>query len=87
MRELENASCVVLVVTQLVLLCLNVAVERSGVSCSEEPVVAEDTPTGDTRLTILPYHQVIFNLDFLSWAERFVMFSLIFNKSHEHFCY
>lgn len=59
--------------------------ERSSVSCGEEPVAAEDTPAGDTRLTVLPYHQVIFNLDFLSRAERFVVFHPIVNKSREHF--
>lgn len=84
-HQLENAGCAVLVVTQLVLSCLNFAVEGSGVSCGEEPVAAEDTPAGDTRMTVLPYHQVTFNLDFLSREERFVVFHLIFNKSHEHF--
>ncbi|XP_003969857.3 uncharacterized protein [Takifugu rubripes] len=48
---------------------LSVSVERSSVSCGEEPVAAEDTPAGDTRVTVLPYHQVTFNLGFLSWAE------------------
>lgn len=75
----ENADCAVLVFCQFVLLCCTFPVEGSGVGCPQvEPVAAQDTPAGDTRLTVLPYHQVIFNVDFISWAERFVVFHLIF---------
>lgn len=56
------------------LLCFNLPVEESGVSCGKEPVVAQDTPTGDTRLTVLPYHQVKFSVNFMSRVERFVGF-------------
>lgn len=56
------------------LLCFGFPVEGSGVSCGMEPEVAQDTPAGDTRLTVLPYHQVKFNINFMSRLERFVGF-------------
>lgn len=61
--------------SQNVLLCLNFPVEGSGVGCGEEPVVAQDTPAGEARLTVLPYHQVNFSVNFMSRVERFVGFS------------
>lgn len=64
---------------QVVLLYFNPSVEESGVNCDEEPVVAQDTPAGDTRLTVLPFHQETFNVDFISRAERFVGFLLNFH--------
>lgn len=54
--------------------CSNVPVEGPGVGCGEEPVVAQDTPAGNTRLTILPYHQLKFNVNFMSRVERFAGF-------------
>lgn len=56
------------------LLCFYLPVEGSEVGCGKEPVVAQETPAGGTRLTILPYHQVKFNVNFMSRAERFVGF-------------
>lgn len=64
---------------QVVLLYFNPSVEESGVNCDEEPVIAQDTPAGDTRLTVLPFHQETFNVDFISRVERFVGFLLGFS--------
>lgn len=46
--------------------------EESEGGCGKEPVAVQDTPAGDTRLTVLPYHQEEFNVTFMSHVERFV---------------
>uniref|UniRef100_H3C3J3 ZP domain-containing protein n=1 Tax=Tetraodon nigroviridis TaxID=99883 RepID=H3C3J3_TETNG len=56
---------------------LSVTVEGSGVGCGQEPAVAQDTPAGDTRLTVLPYLQVKFNVNFMSRVESVLEIAVV----------
>lgn len=48
------------------------SVEESTTSCTDEPVAAGDTPEEDSTLFVLPYQEVVFNVSFMSQAERCV---------------
>lgn len=49
---------------------LSLTVEAKKYSCSDEPVATADTPTDNSVLYILPFHQESFTVDYNSEKER-----------------
>lgn len=46
--------------------------EESSTNCNEEPLVTDETPKEGSKLFVLPYEEVKFNVSFMSQLERFV---------------